>query len=98
MAGATRSPGRRVGNQRTHAHYRMEAHEALPALARVRRSRARYPGQPGTVARSGHRGAVTVSDRPAGRPSRPLARASARHARTRTTGRTTGRTPSVREG
>ena len=47
MAGAMRSPGRRVGNKRTHAHYRMEAHEALPAFARVRRSGTRYPGQPG---------------------------------------------------
>ena len=60
-------PRPKGGNQRTHAHYRMEAHEALPALARVRRSGTRYPGQPGTVARSDHRRAVTVSDRPAGR-------------------------------
>ena len=98
MAGAMRSPARRVGNERTHAHDRMEAHEALPALARVRRSGTRNAGQPGTVARSGHRRAVTVSDRPAGRPVPPLARASARHARTRATGRTTGRTPSVPDG
>ena len=54
MAGAMRSPARRVGNQRTHAHYRMEAHEALPALARVRRSGTRNSGQPGPLARSHH--------------------------------------------
>ena len=71
LASALRGPGRRIGGQRTHAHYRMETHQALPALARVRRSRPRYPGQPGTLARSGHRGAVTVSDRPDRRPVPP---------------------------
>jgi len=60
------------------AHYRMEAHEALPAPAAVRRSRPRRPGQPGAPARERHRGVVTVSDRPADRPVPPLARASAR--------------------
>jgi hypothetical protein len=54
------------------------AHGALAAPARARRSGARHPGQPGTLARAEHRGAVTVSDRPAGRPVLPLARASAR--------------------
>ncbi len=38
----------------------------------------RRPGQPGTLARAGHRGTVTVSDHPAGRPVPFPARASAR--------------------
>ena len=78
MARALHSSRRRDRNRRTHAHDRNEAHEAIPAPPGARRSGPRRPGQPGTLARADHRGAVTVSDRPADRPVPPLARASAR--------------------
>ena len=78
MARALHSSRRRDRNRRTHAHDRNEAHETIPAPPGARRSRTRRPSQPGTLARADHRGAVTMSDRPAGRPVPPLARASAR--------------------
>ena len=90
MAGTMRSTRRRDGHCRTHAHHRMEANEALPALAGARRSGPRNPGQRRTLARAGPRGPVTVSDRPEDRPVPNPARASARNARTRTPGRTDG--------
>ena len=62
----------------------------LPAPAAARRRGPRDRGQRGTLPRAQARGAVTVSDRPGGRPVPGLARASARNARTPTAGRTDG--------
>ena len=85
-----RGTRRRDRNCRTHAHHRMEANQALPAFAGVRRSGPRPPRQRRTLARAHPRGTVTVSARPEDRPVPSLARASARNARTRTVGRTDG--------
>jgi hypothetical protein len=95
MGCATPGPRGRDRNRRTHAHYRMETHEALPARTPVRRRRPRRPGQPGTLARAGHRGVVAVSDCPADRPVPPLRARLHVNARTQPTERTMGRTRSV---
>jgi hypothetical protein len=89
MVGAARSAGRRHRRCRTHAHYWMEAHQALPAFASARR-RGPRSGSAADAGVRGPLGAVTVSDRPEDRPIPSLGRASARNARTRTTGRTDG--------
>src|ERR1700689_1224253 len=69
----------RMNRTRQETHYGsgsarppMEAPQTLPAPAAVRRRGPGHPGQPGTVARSGYRGVVAVSDRPEVRPVPPL--------------------------
>ena len=71
-------PRGRNRNRRTHAHYRMEAHELYRHLRQYAEAGRAIQVSRGRWRAQSHRGAVTVSDRPADRPVPRLARASAR--------------------
>ena len=78
VARAVHGPRRRSRNRRPDARNRHDKADHLPAPSRARQSGPRRPGQPWTLARAHHRGAVTVSDRLTDCLVSPLARASAR--------------------